>query len=100
MTPICRVKSKQNFHWSKNEAKNCFRDIKSLFSFSTAKIEKNTWNKLKKTKLVVWWFDVTNKVCKRDINKNTIWYATSVIVVPFFQSCFVILLEDTTKIPP
>ena len=32
--------------------------IKSLFSFSTAKTEKNLWKKLEKeASLVVWWFD-------------------------------------------
>ena len=36
--------------------------MKSLFSFSTAKTEKNSWGKLGETKLVVWWFDVTNKI--------------------------------------
>jgi hypothetical protein len=40
----------------------CFGPSKSLFSFSTAKTEKNSWKKLGKTKLVVWCFDVTNKI--------------------------------------
>ena len=39
-----------------------FGPIKSLFSFSTAKTEKNLWKKLGKTRLIVWWFDVTNKI--------------------------------------
>ena len=30
--------------------------------FSTAQTEKNAWKKLGKTKLVVWWIDVTNKI--------------------------------------
>ena len=36
--------------------------MKSLFSFSTAQTEKNWWKKLGKTRLVVGWFDVTNKI--------------------------------------
>ena len=46
--------------------KICFRPIKSLLSFSTAQTEKSSWKKLGKTKLVVWWIDVTNKInyCK------------------------------------
>ena len=39
-----------------------FGPMKSLFSFPTAKTEKNLWKKLEKTRLVVWWFDVTNKI--------------------------------------
>ena len=35
--------------------------MKSSFSFSTAKAEKNSWKKLGKTRLVVLWFDVTKK---------------------------------------
>ena len=42
--------------------KKCFRPIISLFSFSTAQTEKNSWKKLGKTRFVVWWFDVTNKI--------------------------------------
>ena len=38
------------------------KPIKCLFSFSTAQTEKNSWKKMGKTKLVVWWIDVTNKI--------------------------------------
>ena len=31
-------------------------------SFSTAQTEKFLWKKLGKTRFVVWWFDVTNKI--------------------------------------
>ena len=39
----------------------CFGPIKMCF-FPTAKTKKNSWKKLGKTLLVVWWFDVTNKI--------------------------------------
>ena len=39
-----------------------FEPKKSSFVFSTAQTEKISWKKLGKTRLVVWWFDVTNKV--------------------------------------
>ena len=42
--------------------KNLFWTNKKLSSFSTAKTEKNSWKKLGKTRLVVWWFDIMNKI--------------------------------------
>ena len=39
--------------WQTEKKKNCFEPIKSLFSFSTAQIEK----KMGKTRFVFWWFD-------------------------------------------
>ena len=39
-----------------------FGPMKSLFSFSIAQTKKNSWKKLGKTRLVAWWFDVTNKI--------------------------------------
>ena len=41
------------FITEKMRKKKCFGPIKSLFSFSTAQIEKNPWKKLGKTKLGV-----------------------------------------------
>ena len=41
------------FQLLKLRKKNCFGPIKSLFSFSTAKTEKNSWKKLRKTRLAV-----------------------------------------------
>jgi hypothetical protein len=38
----------------------------SLFSFSTAQVEKDLLKKLGKTRLVVWWFDVTNKILDKN----------------------------------
>ena len=40
--------------------------MKSLYSISTAKTEKKKLGKMEKTRLVVWWFDVTNKI--HDLN--------------------------------
>ena len=61
-----QLKAKTNFSLVvQNWEKTCFGPIKSFFSFSTAKTEKNSWKKLVKTKLVVWWFDVTKKICVR-----------------------------------
>ena len=48
--------------WKRKET--CFRPMKSLLSFSTAQTEKNSWKKSGKTRFVVWWFDVTNKIKK------------------------------------
>ena len=42
--------------------KKCFGPIISLLSYSTAQTEKNLRKKLGKTKLFVWWIDVTNKM--------------------------------------
>ena len=42
--------SKKFFGWFKTG----FFSVKSLFSFSTAQTQKNSWKKLGKTKLVVW----------------------------------------------
>ena len=36
--------------------------MKSSFSFSSGQTENNLWKKLGKTRFVVWWFDVTNKI--------------------------------------
>jgi hypothetical protein len=36
--------------------------MKSLFSFSSGQTEKNSWKKMGKTKFLVWWIDVTNKI--------------------------------------
>ena len=43
-----------------------FGPMKSLFSFSIAQTKKNSWKKLGKTRLVAWWFDVTNKIYKTE----------------------------------
>ena len=56
--------------WKENEffigpklrKKTCLGPQKCLFSLSTTQAEKNSWKKLGKTRLVVWWFDVTNKI--------------------------------------
>jgi hypothetical protein len=40
-------------------------DAYRFFSFSTAKTDENLWKILGKTKLVVWWFDVMNKIKAR-----------------------------------
>ena len=44
--------------------------MKSLFSFSTAQTEKNSQKKLGKTRLVVWWFEVTNKIQNSELGKT------------------------------
>ena len=44
------------------EKKICLGPQKSLFSLSTAQAEKNSWKKVGKTRLVIWWFDVMNKI--------------------------------------
>ena len=43
-----------------------------MFSFSTAQTEKNSWKKLGKTRLVVWWFDVTNNTIQNFHSFNKI----------------------------
>ena len=58
-------KRKKHFSLVQNWEKDCFRPIKSLISFSTDKTVKYSWKKLGKTRLVVWWFDVTNKICSK-----------------------------------
>ena len=55
-------KENKLFIGPKMRKKTCFGPIKSLFSFSTVQAEKNSWKKLGETKLVVWWFDVRNKI--------------------------------------
>ena len=61
-TNFSQLSSWKTFHWSKTEKKTLLVQIKSLFSFSTEKTEKNSWKKIGKTRLVVWWFDVTNNI--------------------------------------
>ena len=55
------LKKKTNFKFGGQQMwkKNC---LMSLFSFSTAQIEKPPLKKLGKTRFVVWWFDVTNRI--------------------------------------
>ena len=60
------LKKKTNLSLVQNQEKPWFGTIKSSFSFSTPQAEKNSWKKLEKTRLVVWWFDVTNKVFSMD----------------------------------
>ena len=36
--------------------------MKSLFSFKTAQTEKKSWKEWGKTRLIIWWYDVTNKI--------------------------------------
>jgi hypothetical protein len=58
-------KRQQTFHCSKTERKKiCFWPMKSLLSFSIAQTVKKSWKKMGKTKLVVWWIDVTNIIKK------------------------------------
>ena len=57
-----QLKKKTNFLLVQNRLFLSFGPMKSLFSFSTAQTEKILWKKLGKTRLVVWWFDVTNKI--------------------------------------
>ena len=47
--------SKRKQTWSKTG----FRPMKSLFSFSTDKTDKNEWKNWGKQD---WWFDITNKI--------------------------------------
>ena len=56
-TNFSQFEQLKNFSFVQNWKKTCFGPIKSQFSFSTAKTEKNSWKRL-----VVWWFDVTNKI--------------------------------------
>ena len=60
---------------SKLRKKNCFGSIRSLFSFSTAQTEKNSWKNWGKQN---WWFDVTNKM-------NNIMFTLG-----YYRSCSVI----------
>ena len=55
---IEQLKKETNFSLVQNWGKTCFGPMKSLFSFSTAQTEKNSWEKLEKTRLVVWGIDV------------------------------------------
>ena len=71
-------KRKQIFYWSKTFFFT-FGPMKSLFSFSTVQTEKNSWNKLGETRLVVWWFDVTNKIYIRGFTKFGIKVAWSLL---------------------
>ena len=58
-------KKNQTYYWSKTGIFLSFGLMKSLFSFSFGQTEKNSRKKMGKTKFMVWWFDVTNKI---DIN--------------------------------
>ena len=89
---LTSLKRKQTFHWSKSQKKPVWTK-KSLLSFSTDKTEKNSWKKLGKTRMVVWWFDVTNKI----LNYLSIfavkvmvlfaynWYFVTKIVLPYSE---------------
>ena len=57
---------KENFLLVQNSFFVSFALMKSLFSFSIAKIKKNLWKKLGITKFVVWWFDA-----KANCSKNS-----------------------------
>ena len=54
---VKQLKKKTNF-WTNKK-------FVYLSDFSTAKTEKSSWKKLGETRLVVWWFDVTNKILAR-----------------------------------
>ena len=60
--PVWAVEKKRNFSLVQNRFCLSCGPMKSLFSFWTAKSEKNSWKKLGKSRLVVWWFYVTNKI--------------------------------------
>jgi hypothetical protein len=64
---LCLTREKENklFTGPKLRKKTCFGPVKSLFSFSTDQAEKNSLKKLGKTRFVVWWFDVTNKIIEK-----------------------------------
>ena len=71
MTPILfssifsqfeQLEKKKKLFISPKLRKTCLGPIKSLLSFSTAQTEKNSWEKLGKTRLVVWWFYAKNKI--------------------------------------
>ena len=64
-----QLKKKTNFLLVQNRFFLGLGQMKSLFSFSSTQTEKNSWKKLGKTRFVVWWFDVTNKI------ENFDWFA-------------------------
>jgi hypothetical protein len=57
-----QLKKKTNFLLVQNRFFLKFGPMKSLFSFSSPQTEKTSWKKLGKTRFMVWWFDVTNKI--------------------------------------
>ena len=57
-----QLKKKTNILLVQNRFFLNFGLTKSLFSFSPPQTEKNLWKKLGKTRFVVWWFDVMNKI--------------------------------------
>ena len=57
-----------------------FGPMKSLFSFSTAQTEKNSGKYLGKTRLVVWWFDVTNKITHHKLAQQSVTRFKSILL--------------------
>ena len=57
-----QLEKKSNILLVQNRSFLSFGPMKSLFSFSSGQSENNSRKKLGKTKFVVWWFDVTNKI--------------------------------------
>ena len=56
-----KFKKKTNFYCSKTGFCQFGTNEKYVFFFNRS-TEKNSWNKLRKTRLEVWWLDVRNKI--------------------------------------